>query len=176
MARSDTRTANAASRRGSVALSQRLFLTAYCLLPTAYYDHGRLPSRFSGHIPVGRRGPQRRHRGDPQLVCEPQSPGHPLAVRSGRAGRLPDVHPQVPGALDHARRGRDVERADRDHDRRRDVLDEPRRASVRRLGDGQHGVRADQRRPDELDDRSTSFAARPARRRLRASPTARPST
>ncbi len=44
---------------------------------------------------------------------------------------------------------------DRDHDRRRDVPDEPRRAPARRLGDGQHGVRSDQRRPDELDDRST---------------------
>ena len=66
--------------------------------------------------------------------------------------------------------------ADRDHDRRRDVLDEPRRASVRRLGDRKHGVRADQRRPDQLDHVQRDSRRRPARRRWRASPTARPST
>ena len=44
---------------------------------------------------------------------------------------------------------------DRDHDRRRDVLDEPRRASARRLGDREHRIRPDQRRPDRARPRST---------------------
>ena len=61
-----------------------------------------------------------------------------------------------------------------DHDGRRDVLDEPRRASVCRLGDGKHGIRADQRRPDERQHVQRAFAARPGRRHWRASPTARP--
>jgi hypothetical protein len=112
---------------------------------------GRFSTRFSGHLPGWCRGPQRCHRGDSQLVCEPQSTGHPLAVCSGRARRLFDVHPQIPGSVDDARRCRDGEFTNRAHRRRHDVLDEPRRASARRLGHGQKRVRANQCGPDQLD-------------------------
>ena len=90
-----------------------------------------------------------------------------LALRSGRAGRLPDVHPQIPGTVDDAL-GAAISSNSTDlaHVRRRDVPDEPRRAPARRQRDRQHGVRPDQRRPDELDDCQRRFAARPARRPL----------